>query len=56
MDTEILMTELSFKNMCMVNSVYAVPEERLSRAVSDVTQPHPAKSSLLSPKKSSLVE
>lgn len=44
MDTEnILRTEVSFKNLGMVNLVYTVPEERLNRAVSNVTLPYPAK-------------
>lgn len=37
------MTEVSFKNLAMVNLVYTVPEQRVSRAVSNVTLPYPAK-------------
>ena len=37
------MTKVSFKNLAMVNLVYTVQEKRVSRAVSNVTLPHPAK-------------
>lgn len=44
MDTETtIKTEVSFKNLGMVNPVYTVPEERRSRVVSNVTLPYHAK-------------